>query len=233
MAESAVRSKRWAAYLAEAQSFDDDRVQRYRRSEKRAWRVAAGAVLVGVLGVASAAALAPLKTVLPPVVVQVDRSTGAVDVLTTLNGQKQVPVEDAERKYWLGRYVDYRERFIWGDREANFHAVSIMSDKLEQQRYSDWFGANNPNSPQRVYTDQSFVEIHILSVALGNTPGASANVRFERIVHDRTGNKKPPERLIATVSYNFSDGPLKEADRFINPRGFQATAYRVDPEVAR
>ena len=232
MAESVVSSKRWKAYLAEAQSFDDDRVQRYSRSERRAWRVAAVGFAVGVAGIFSAAALAPLKTVLPPVVVQVDRSTGAVDVLTTLNGQKQVPVEDAERKYWLGRYVGYRESFVWGDREANFRKVSIMSDKLEQQRYSDWFGANNPQSPQRVYSDQSFVEIHIVSVALGNTPGASANVRFDRIVHDRTGNAKS-ERLVATVSYIFSDGPLKEADRLINPRGFQATAYRVEPEVAR
>jgi type IV secretion system protein VirB8 len=184
-------------------------------------------------GVFSAAALAPLKTVVPPVIVQVDKSTGAVDVLTTLNGMKQLPAEDAERKYWLGQYVRVREGYTWQDRGANSQAVRVMSDTREQQRYADWFKASNPESPQRLYGDQAFVEIHILAVALGNTPEASANVRLLRTVHDANGLTRPPERLIATVTFRFTDKPLKEEDRFINPRGFEVMAYRIDEEVAR
>ncbi len=232
MADRALKAREWAAYVAEATSFDDDRVQRLVRSERRAWRITmamTGMALCGFLGMAL---LTPLKTVVPPVVVRV-ADNGSVDVLTTLNGQKQVPVEDAERKYWLGKYVSYRESYTWADRAANYHATSIMSDKLEQDRYAAWFGQGNSKSPQRLYGDQSFVEIHILSVALGTSPEASANVRFERTVHDANGQTRPAERLVATVTYRFADAPLQEADRFINPRGFEVTAYRGDREVAK
>jgi type IV secretion system protein VirB8 len=223
----------FAEYLREAQSFDDDRVERYRRSERRAWRIAAAGVVFGLCGVFSTAALAPLKTVLPPVVLAVDRSTGAVDVVTTLNGQKPVPVEDAERKHWLAEYVRAREGYTWADRQTNVHAVSLMSDANEQKRYAAWFSPENASSPQRLYGNQAFVEIHVVGVALGNVPEASANVRFERRIHEANGDARPLERLVATVTFQFSDKPMKEGDRFINPRGFEVTAYRVDPEVVR
>ncbi|SKA40412.1 type IV secretion system protein VirB8 [Enhydrobacter aerosaccus] len=228
----AVKGPEWAAYVAEASSFDDDRVQRYQRSERRAWRVAMAMTGVAVLGFLGMALLAPLKTVMPPVVVRVDQ-TGAVDVLTTLNGQKQVPVEDAERKYWLGKYVTFRESYTWADRAANFHAVSIMSDKREQERYAAWFAQSNAQSPQQLYGDRDWVQIDILSVALGTTPDASANVRFLKIVHERNGTTRPAERMVATVTYRFVDRPLKESDRFISARGFEVTAYRVDEEVPK
>ncbi len=221
------------AYLKEAASFDDDRVKAYRRSERRAWAIAACAVVAALCGVAGMAAMAPLKTVMPPVVVRVDRTTGVVDTLTALNGEQQVAVEDAERKYWLKTYVQTRESYAWPDREASFRTVSLMSSKQVQEDYAQWFAQANEHSPQREYGEQGIVEVHVLSVALGTTPEASANVRFERIATDRTGQKQPPQRMVATVTFRFVNEPLKEKYRLINPRGFQVTAYRLDTEVAR
>ena len=228
-----VESPGWRDYLRRAASYDDDRVQRFRRSERRAWRVTAAAVALLILSWVALVGLMPLKVVMPPPVILVDRTTGAVEVRTSLNNHQQVPVEDAERKYWLAEYVRHREGYTWGDRAKNYTVVSAMSDKLEQERYAADVAGSNPRSPQAELGEVGVVEIRVTSVALGPTPEASANVRFERIVRDRRGALQPTFYGIATVNARFVDEPIKEKDRLINPRGFRVVTYRIDSEVPR
>ena len=70
-------------YFDEAKSWDADRWRSAERSKRLAWGVAAFAGLLATAAVGAVAALAPLKTTVP-FVIRVDRTTGAVDVVSAL-----------------------------------------------------------------------------------------------------------------------------------------------------
>jgi type IV secretion system protein VirB8 len=58
----------------------------------------------------------------------------------------------------------------------------------------------------------------------------TAQVRFASTETTRTTKKD--DGWVAIVSFRFVNLPETEEERFINPVGFQVTAYRVDQELA-
>lgn len=216
------------AYFEEAKRWDQDRLAAARRSKTLAWSVAAGALVLAVVSVGAVVALTPLKTV-EPFVVRVDRSTGAVDVMTGLKGTDHLTYDEAVTKYFLGTYVRAREGWLPQAAEQNFRQVSIMSTPAEQQRWGDAFRPANPQSPQVVWGDQaqSLVDIRAISFVSPKV----ANVRFHRIV--RQAQQATESDWIATIAFDYTKAPMAEADRLRNPLGFQVASYRADPEVVR
>jgi len=215
-------------YFDEAKSWNADRVRSAERSRTLAWTAAAGASLVAIAAVGAVAALTPLKTV-EPYVVRVDRSTGAVDVVSALKTSSPVSYEEAVTKHFLAQYVRAREGWLAPAAEANFRQVSIMSTPAEQQRWSDAFRPANPQSPQVLYgtAGEALVSIRAISFVSDGV----ANVRFHRTV--RVGQTADESDWIATVAFTYTKAPMGEADRLRNPLGFQVVSYRSDPEVVR
>ncbi|WP_269714866.1 virB8 family protein [Caulobacter sp. NIBR2454] len=215
-------------YLAEARSWDDDRLSAALRSRRLAWIIAAGGCSLATLACIAVAALAPLKTV-EPFVVRVDRSSGAVDVMTALTGDQPHTYDEAVSKYFLATYVRARETWLPAAAQANFDQAVIMSAPSEQQRLAQIFRPNNPQSPQVVLgpSAQAVVEVRavtFLSPSVGQ-------VRFRRTV-ERAGQVEAID-WIATITFAYAKGAMKEGDRLRNPLGFQVADYRADPEAAR
>jgi type IV secretion system protein VirB8 len=215
-------------YFEEARRWDQDRLASALRSKRLAWTVAAGAGVLAVVAVGAVAALTPLKTV-EPFVVRVDRSTGAVDVMTGLKGEDHLTYEEAVSKYFLSLYVRSREGWLPQAAEQNFRQVSILSTPTEQQRWADAFRPSNGQSPQVLWGDNavSLVEVRAISFVSPKV----ANVRFHRIV--RQSQQTLESDWIATVAFTYTKAPMAEADRLRNPLGFQVISYRSDPEVVR
>jgi type IV secretion system protein VirB8 len=59
----------------------------------------------------------------------------------------------------------------------------------------------------------------------------TAQVRFSSTETSQTAKKE--DAWVAIVSFRFVNLPETEEDRFINPLGFQVTAYRVDQELVQ
>ncbi|RAK52771.1 virB8 family protein [Phenylobacterium deserti] len=214
------------AYLAEAESWDHDRWRAAERSRRRAWAAAAGAAGLAGCCALALAALAPLKTV-EPYVVRVDRTSGAVEVLTGLSGRRDMPVEEAVTKSFLATYVRARESWLAPAAEANFRQVAVMSAPAEQQRWAEAFRPSNPASPQVALGPDAEAEVQLRAISLA-APGV-ATVRFRRTL--RRGGQVETGDWLATISFAYVRAPLREADRLRNPLGFQVTRYRTDPEV--
>ncbi|HEY1926597.1 MAG TPA: VirB8/TrbF family protein [Caulobacteraceae bacterium] len=214
------------AYFDEAESWDADRWRAKDRSLRMAWGVAAFAGLVATVAVGAVAALTPLKTVVP-YVIRVDRTTGAVDVISALKAGAPLRYDEAVTKSFLAQYVRAREGWLAPAAEANFRQVSIMSTPEEQERWAQAFRPLNPASPQVVYgpTGEAQVEIRAVSFVSPQV----GNVRFHRIV--RQGATLTESDWIATAAFRYTKAPMAEADRLRNPLGFQVTSYRADPEV--
>ncbi|MGE5564986.1 MAG: virB8 family protein [Parcubacteria group bacterium] len=215
-------------YFDEAKSWNADRVRAAERSRRFAWGAAGIASLVAGVAVGAVATLAPLKTV-EPFVVRVDRSTGAVDVMSALKAERPVTYEEAVTKHFLAQYVRAREGWLAPAAEANFRQVSIMSTPAEQQRWADAYRPANPQSPQVLYGFAGEAQVAIRAVSF--VSDGVANVRFRRTV--RVGQQVTESDWIATVAFAYTKAPMAEGDRLRNPLGFQVTSYRSDPEVVR
>ena len=215
-------------YFEEARRWDQDRLAAAVRSKRLAWGVAAGAGGLAIAAVLAVAALAPLKSV-EPFVVRVDRSTGAVDVMTGLKGPDPLTYEEAVSKYFLGLYVRAREGWLPQAAAQNFRQVAILSAPAEQQRWADFFRPANPQSPQVAWGPmaQSLIEVRSISFVSPNV----ATVRFHRVL--RQAQQTTESDWVATLAFTYTKAPMAEADRLKNPLGFQVISYRADPEVVR
>lgn len=216
------------AYFAEAASWDHDRLIAANRSKRLAWTVAGIASALAMTGVAAVAMLTPLKTV-APYVITVDQATGASEITSGMTGDRQVSYSEAVTKYFLADYVRNREGWIPQARQEFFDGVLAMSSRDEQARWTAFYSKDNPKSPQAVFTDLDTVFVAIKSVTFVSRN--VAQVRFTKTLQRGTSATDTP--AIATITYDTTDTPTTEQQRFKNPLGLEVQSYRADLEVTQ
>jgi type IV secretion system protein VirB8 len=227
-------------YFDEATEWDNDRMARISKSEKRAWIVAGTASLIALMSVGAVTAIAPLKTV-EPFVIRVDNNNGHVDVVSTLAksaGNIKEESQEVLDKYWLSQYIQHREGYLWDIRSFNREAVGLLSDTNIQQQYANYTNPKtNPNAPVLVYGDSVEVTTSIKSISflsknvkVNDDYRDTALVRYTKTVK-KQGVKDYTTHWAATVTYTYRNTPMNVQDRLINPLGFQVTAYRNDAET--
>lgn len=219
------KTDKMATYAELAKAYEADVVTSARRSAKVAW------IGAGVLAVVAAAqglamlALLPLHRI-EPYVIRVDEATGAVDSVAKLNATSRTETE-AVNKYMVGKYVRAREEFSTQLAPVNYKTVALMSAPPVANLYYEAFKPENPKSPLKVYAGGGNVNIRILNVSfLGPN---IASVRYEKTI--RANDAVSRSMWLATVTFRYSNAPMSEDDRLVNPIGFEVTDYRNDPEV--
>ena len=213
-------------YYAAAQGWADQRVEAERKARKLAWTVAAVAGATTLILALSLLLLVPLKTV-QPYVLTVDKQTGAVEVATTVaNGR--LTQNEAVIQAQLANYVRVRETFDASDLAANYRRVQILSGPDVRSAYIASMAATNPTSPLRALSPGDTVSVRIKSVSLTGTGSALVRYDLDRTVAGGRGVSSAP--YVSAISFGFSDKPLRAADRFENPLGFEVTRYRRDAE---
>ena len=216
------------AYFAEAASWDHDRLIAANRSKRLAWIVASVATGLAVTGVAAVAMLTPLKTV-APYVITVDKATGASEITSPMSRDIPATYNEAVTKYFLADYVRNREGWIPQARQEFFEGVLAMSSRDEQARWTAFYAKDNSKSPQSVFTDLDTVFIAIKSVTFVSKN--VAQVRFTKTL--QRGATATDTPAIATITYDTTDTPSTEQQRFKNPLGLEVHSYRADLEVTQ
>ena len=216
------------AYFDEARRWDQDRLKSAERSKRVAWTVAILATTVAIAASTAVAALAPLKSV-EPYVVRVNQTTGSVDVMTGLTGERGVTYNEAISKSFLAQYVRAREGYLPPAAQENFQFVTILSTPEEQQRWADLYRSTNLQSPQVVVGADGSATVLIRNITFINDK--VANVRFSKTV--RLGQEVKTTDWIATLTFAYTKAPMLESDRIRNPLGFQVDSYRADPEISQ
>ncbi len=212
-------------YLDETRSWETDRVHAEQKSRQIAWRVAGASMAIAALSVFAVAGLVPLKTV-EPYVVRVDNTTGVVDVMRSLKGG-DTTYNEAINKFFAQTYVRAREGYFREISDVNYKTVGLLSGNVEQQRYFDFFTPKNSQSPLNIYGKYAKVNITIKSTSF-----IKPNVALVRFVKEIVRGSDKPEQShwASTVTFKYVGAPMSDADRSINPLGFQVTDYRTDPE---
>jgi len=216
------------AYFAEAASWDHERLIAANRSKRLAWIVAGVAGGLAITGVAAVAMLTPLKTV-APYVITVDKATGASEITSPMSGDRQITYNEAVAKYFLADYVRNREGWIPQARKEFFEGVLAMSSREEQARWTAFYSKDNPKSPQATFTDLDTVFVAVKSVTF--VSDKVAQIRFTKTL--QRGATVTDTPAIATVTYDTTDTPTTEQQRFKNPLGLEVQSYRADLEVTQ
>jgi type IV secretion system protein VirB8 len=218
--------------FAANRGWEVDVAMRARRSERRAWRVAGAGVVIGLLGVAAAAASGPLRQVLPVPIV-VDRVTGATHVEQRLSVESVPPMVVLDQ-HNLSRYVRARERYTWQFAQTDADTVARMTTPAAFAPFArDTEGTNSRANRLKRKTDW---RIAIISVRPSNSsqPGrqGEAVVTYDKEEYDIERQvTSATTRHVATVTYEYQPKVIvREEDRIENPFGFLVTAYRTDQE---
>ena len=213
------------AYYAEAASWNRDRVQSMRASQRIAWWIAGIAVAIALLEAVALVLLTPLKTI-EPYTLMVDKTTGYVQALKPLD-QATITPDAALTQSFLVQYVIAREGFDMATLGANYRKVALFSGGAARSAYLQQMQAANPQSPLVLYPRTTTVDVRVKSVSpIGKD---TALVRFDTVRSDAAA--QAPAAWVAVVRYHYSDTPMSIEDRFVNPLGFQVTSYRRDAEV--
>jgi type IV secretion system protein VirB8 len=211
-------------YFARSKTFDGERVEAAIRSGKRAWWIAGVQTALAALSSLAVVCMLPLRTV-EVYVFRVDNATGVVDLVNGSVG-KQTYTE-AVTKYWAANYVRARESYLADQARLNFQTAALMSDEREQRRMSEQWSISNPLSPVVVLGRDGTARVDIKSISFLSVKVAL--VRFSRSIEK--SSEKKMANFLATLTFHYVEGPATEAERLLNPLGFQVYEYSVVPEA--
>ena len=213
-------------YFAAARTWADSQASTAARETRIAWRVAAGAAIIALLLALALVLLVPLKSV-TPYVLTVDRQTGAVEAAITVESGR-LSQNEAVIQAQLAGYVTARETFDSTDLGQQYRRVQVMSARPVASAYVAEMAATNPASPLNTLSRGDTLSIRIRSVSL--IADGAGLVRFTATRSALGAATGQSTNFVAAVSFGFNGRPLRQADRYDNPLGFQVTRYRRDAE---
>lgn len=223
-----VDSKELETVLAQSHGFADSQVLAANASENKAWKVAWAAGGLSLVLAGAIIVMMPLKTILPPKVLLVDKTMATVTELQTLD-EVRVSVQEAATRKALNDFILAREGYTKDTAELSYYtAAAFMSAPLQIQWAAYW-DLSNENSPFKVYKNDVKVRPEILMITPTAAPGVGT-VRIKKWMK-RGDGEAVPTMLTATVTYKYVNAPTEEKIRRINPFGFQITDYRTDQEI--
>jgi type IV secretion system protein VirB8 len=217
-------------FFQQQESFQAAHVRTARRAARTAWVVAGVSVFITVLAVGGIASFGPMHTV-EWRAIRVDSSTGVIEDATLLR-EAPKSFTEANDRFMLANYVRHREGYAAPEAEYNFKVVSLLSDKRERERYAAEFRGGNVLSVQNLFGKAGYIRVTIDSVSVLQ-PRKLGQVRFHREeVHD--GGSTRVVTLVATIGFEWRpDAAISNADRTINPFGFQVSDYHADADAPR
>jgi type IV secretion system protein VirB8 len=218
------------AFAEAAADFERSKLEELKRSRTIAWRIAGAATAVAGVAVAAAFVAIVMRTEPEPIILKVDNSTGATAVLRSIRDSKD-QYDEVVNKYWLAQYVRTCEAYDWYTIGDQFEACKLMSEDDVAKEYARKVQA--PESPLKVLKDKGKVVVKVGSIVF---LGDSAQVRYTSEKLNASGenlDNSPVQKWIATVVFQFKPGQMTEQQRLVNPLGFKAVAYRIDPEVVK
>ena len=188
----------------------------------------AGWAVAGI-SVWASAQLFPLKsTEVVPLIV--DKATGYMETVTTLDKDRSVSELQAVRAAFIGNYVIKRETYDPRYLADTFDIIQLWSDPNGRafREYEELMNPSNPKSPVKRIGAEGDVRVNLLSVNPLNNE--TMNVRFET-EERRQGGMAKVDRWSATVRYRQGNLEMSQRVRMFNPLGFLVTDYISVPEM--
>ena len=212
-------------YYEEAGMWDAEVFRTARGQRRVLWWLNGVSWTITLLMALALMLMMPLKTV-EPYVIEVDRASGLVEVKRPIY-EGGITQNEAITKYFIVQYLTAREAYLYDRAAEDYTKVQKMSSLQVASRYATDFAPGNPSSPLNIYGRSGTVEIRIRNVSF--ITENTVTIPIKRI--GTTKGRVIEDYEVVTLTFQYLNDPASEADRFINPLGFQVTAYRKDPQL--
>lgn len=214
------------SYFQDGEIWEQEILKQARRSTRTAWFIS---TVFGVLALASIFAvllMLPLKS-FEPYLVEVDRTSGYIEVKSGLTRPAKLTEQEAVTQANVVRYIRNREGYDPYAIEEHFGIAALLSTGSAAQELQAQFSAANPDNPAKVYGRLKRVLVDIKSVSFPNV--STAIVRFSTT--EKSDTESVDRHWISVVRFRYTETPIKNEWRFENPLGFQVYSYRRDQET--
>ena len=202
--------------------------------ERNRWCVAAivsGLVAAGAI--AAVAILLPLQK-LVPLAVTIDSRTGIVTSVEYGRNVADLTQKEAIQRSDVAKYVVARETYDPLDLSTNAKLVRVMSDGSVWRQYEEEGSQYSEASPMKRYGSKVRRRIEVSTVLPLPGNENTFQVRYVAVEEFPGSQAMAVEKpFVATVRFRYSDRPLSNEDRILNPLNFRAVAYRTDQEIGQ
>ena len=159
-----------------------------------------------------------------PFVIQIDDTTGAAQIVNPTSANL-ISGNDALAQYFIKRYVTARETYNPVDFETEARkTVRLLSTNRVYWAYRGYL-RNEAVNPQIQYNQKNTT--YLLVKSWSKLSDTKFILRFSI---NETGGARKVFNKIAVVEFEYTPMELTEAEKDINPVGFQVTEYRVDDD---
>ena len=222
---AAIAKKDWQTYLVEAKGLERDYLAELIKSRKNAR-------IFGAIGLTFGALMAfwhqfnPV-TITEPYIFRVDKTTGAVEHVTTVKDQTLSQGEVVDR-YWIGNYVRHYENYAYQSIQFDYDNTLAMSSRDVATAYMEIYSSENGKIGRDKELGMNRVrQVKIISITPDSKIDGLATVRFQTFTTGDTA----PVNWIATITYEYVKDKMSDEQRMLNPLGFIVTSYRVEREI--
>ena len=207
--------------------WESNTIDLIQQSERRAWTVAKTASIGFVLSVVAIGLLMPLKET-RPYVMRVDKTTGAIDLVTSVRG-KDVSNDEVQDKYFVNQLILNKEGYDWHTLKNSYLITQELSSPEVFKPHELLYQGNN--APNKIYGDKFMITPQVTSITIQDND--TATVRFAKSKIDvASGQEIERTNWVATIGFKYSPEILAtETQRLINPFGFTAVSYQAVPEI--
>lgn len=200
--------------------------------ERNRWFV--GAIVAGLVAAVAIGAvilLLPLQK-LVPLAVTIDSRTGLVTAVEYGRNMAELTQKEAVQRSDVAKYVVSRETYDPLDLATNAKTVRVMSDANAWRQYEEETSQFNESSTVRRYGAKLRRRVDITTVVPLPDTTNTYQVRYV-IAEEYPGSQTQPieKPYVSTVSFRYSERPLSNEDRILNPLNFRAMGYRRDQEI--
>ncbi|MGZ2488298.1 type IV secretion system protein VirB8 [Rhizobium pisi] len=213
-------------YYQSGDIWEQEIVKKAKRSRMIAWFVTTIFGGITLLSLLALVMLMPLKS-FEPYIVEVDKSTGYIEVKSGLTRPANLTEQQAITQANIVRYIRAREGYDPFAIEQNFGIAALLSTGNAARELADLYSATNPKNPAKLYGKNKRITTEIASVTFPNN--STGIVRFSTT--ELSDTDSITSHWIAVVRYRYTETPATNEWRFENPLGFQAYDYRRDQET--
>lgn len=217
---------RLRSYFQDGAVWEQEILKQTRRSSRIAWFCSIVFAVIAVVSLLAVVLMLPLKS-FEPYVVEVDRTTGYIEVKSGLTRPASLTEQEAITQANVVRYIRNREGYDPYAIDEHFGIAALLSTGEAARELQAAFSAANPQNPATVYGRLKRVLVDIKSVSFPNV--STAIVRFSTT--EKSDTEAIDRHWIAVVRFRYTDTPIKNEWRFDNPLGFQVYNYRREQET--
>jgi type IV secretion system protein VirB8 len=185
------------------------------------------------------ARLAPLKSV-EPYLIQIDEKTGITQRVTPVTRDRYA-ADPAVDRYFTTLYLRTRESYNISVLRQNYNTARLMSTAPVFRKYRQQIDPNTEGSMAQKLGAYGQRDVKIRSMAYitdpsaekaKKAPSASKIIQARITTTELAPNQGETEKYwIVTVTFEYADLSLNEADQLLNPLGYTVTSYQIQPEV--